>query len=528
MEVEDNFIVVDVSPLEERGRRGEGVAPVMAGGVEVGREMKEGSPFEGEWEGAVGTGEEGRGGEREAVGAGREGERERALTYDIREMADTLSPLLENTLPKKPTSPRRESTSSIKREKPHPLMRSEPLYILRINVRGMTILPNIQANEISIRAGVGQVKLTELKASDRKNQTERVKREAETDWGGTPVIRARIEVGSQVQRFNLPPSSINDKEQDTVVMLSISGLTAAVLVKNAPILKDFFDDEYEVDAPVPIQIRFEDTSLILRECLDHTPNTDSTMNVVIKSVEIHRGPKIEGTNLFPSKSEASSNDEHVEMETLRLNPSELASLREVSPATDSTDSAASAGNNQELVQTFRSFIDAFESHVRRHGGIKVQLNQPQHIAGLLQELQVSLSEERNSENLTSSDAPPSYSESIQHTEASTLTGGDSQQRGPSGESTLSKTQKLELRKLKVDPQELTRLQAENSDLIQQLMQTKVLLAERSQDLDEVTSECKKAKDELVTHKQVLENYQEHIERLLSENADLKGRTMSPK
>ena len=62
---------------------------------------------------------------------------------------------------------------------------------------------------------------------------------------------------------------------------------------------------------------------------------------------------------------------------------------------------------------------------------------------------------------------------------------------------------------------------ENDDLISQLMQIKILLAERSQDLDEVTSECKKTKDELVTHKQVLENYQEHIERLLTENADLK-------
>lgn len=522
MEIEGNFVVVDVPPS--------GVHPEKVGGVEVGREMKEGSPFGGELEGMG----EGRGGERGVVGAGGEegqqsegeGEMARALSYDIREMDDTLSPLQDtNPLPKKPISLRHESTSSIKREKPHPLVRSEPLYILRINVRGMTVLPNIQANEISIRAGVGQVKLTELKASDRKNQMERVKQENGTNWGETPVIRARIEVGSQVRRFDLPPSSINDKVQDTVVMLNISGLMAAVLVKNAPILKDFFDDEYEVDAPVPIQIRIEDTSVVLRENLDHTPNTDSTMNVVIKSAEIHRGPKIKGTNLFPS--EASS---HVEMETLRLNPSELANIRENSPATGSMDSTSSADNNQELVHTFRSFIDAFESHVRRHGGIKVQLNQPQHIAGLLQELQVSLSEEeRNSENLTGSDAPPSYSESLHHTEASTSAGNDTQQRRPSGDSSPStKTHKAEVRKVKVDPQELTRLQAENSDLIQQLMQTKILLAERSQDLDEVTSECKKAKDELVTHKQVLENYQEHIERLLSENADLKGRTISPR
>lgn len=519
IEIEDNYVMVHVPPLEERGRRGEGPP------VEVGREVKEDSPWEGREREMVGGG----GGE-EGEHSTSEGERERALSYDIRELEDTLPPL-ENTQPRKPISLRRgstSSTSSVKREKPHPLVRSEPLYILRINVRGVTVLPNIQANEISLRAGVGGVKLTELKASDHKNQTEKLRRENETNWGETPVIRARIEVGSQVERFDLPPSVINGKEQDTVVMLSISGLTAAVLVKNAPILKDFFDDEYEVDAPVPIQIRIEDTSMVLRESLDHTPNTDSTMNVCIKLAEIHRGAKIEGINLFPPKSETSSRDVHMELDTLR--PSEVATLRDSSPAADSMDSTASADNNQELVETFRSFIDIFEAHVRRHGGLKVQLNQPQHIAGLLQELQLSLSgEERDSENLTSSNAPPSYSESVQHSEASTLAGGDPQHRRLSGESApLAKTHKSELRKVKVDPQELSRLQAENSDLIQQLMQTKILLAERSQDLDQVTSECKKAKDELVTHKQVLENYQEHIERLLSENADLKGRAMPPR
>lgn len=569
-------------PLAER--RGLNVDSRSLGGedgLEVGREMRENSPYvvpqlvpdtvpsvdveesfeselrSGEVEGGSverGEGVKGGGGEGErfgggeGVGEGVEG-RERASSFDRREMDDTLTPLTGKTSPRKQPPLRRESmtslhsTSSAKREKPPPLLRSEPQFVVRINIRGIAALPNIQANEISLRASIGGVKLAELRAIDRRDEREKPRyQETECTWGEAPVIRARFEVGSQVDRFNLPPSSINEKLQDMIMMLSISGLETGLLLRNAPVLKDFFDDEYEEDSPFPIQIRIEDTSLMLAEDLDSTAETDSTMNVCIKVAEIYRGPKIENTNLFTNPVEPYV---PAELETLHLSTTEAANLRETSPAAASTDSSASAATNPDLLQTFRSFINVFESHVRRHGGLKVQLNQPEHIAGLLQELQVSLSEEeRNLEQRKSGDAPPSYLETVWQDENSTLqtragnasptlqsrvgtSNSPPHKRRSSGDCPATKARMAELQKLRRDSQELARIQAENDDLIQQLMQTKMLLAERSQDLDEVTSECKKAKDDLVTHKQVLENYQEHIERLLTENADLKVLTALP-
>ena len=482
---------------------------------------------------------------------GEEGGRVRLPSGDQREMTDTLTPLTDTLSPRKPfplrrgstTSSLRSTTSSVRREKPPPLLRSEPQHILRINVRGISVLPNIQSNEIAIRASLGRVRLSEILANDSMELEKLSNESNEGMWDGAPMIRARIEVGSQVERFNLPPSLETGKVQEVVAMLSIRGLQAALLAKNMSVVKDFFDDEFEADAPVPIQIHLENSTFELREDLQHTADSDETMNVKIKSIDIHRGQQILGTNLF-RQSNCEENEAVLSPgmeDTLRLNSGQLSGMRDTSPAAQSTDSSTnSATANSDLLETFRSFVRVFESHVRRHGGLKVQLNQPEHIAGLLQELQVSLSDEEIKSGKTN-EAPPTYSETLKQDE-NLVTGPQStppphlpplstsqhhhSQRRESMDSPTAKSRANELRKLLHDSQQLARVQAENEDLISQLTQTKILLAERSQDLDEVTSECKKAKDELVTHKQVLENYQEHIERLLTENADLKMIAMS--
>ena len=543
---------VFVQPLEVPGQCIERSVDSGSEGVEVGREARDVSPMvapplqgtspvavatgvepgearpnvdggeRAKWEGGGMERDGERGREDSAVERGREGgrgkEREGVEKGDGggasedklrgQEMDDTLTPLTASNISKRFFPFRRTSTTSSlrsigssKREKLPPLLRVEPQYILRIGVKNISALPNIQANEISLRASVGDVKLEELNSVDR-SQTKKEEVEGENE-GEVPVIKARVEVGSQVERFNLPPSVMNGKQQDTVIMLKLTGLGAALLVKNAPVLKDFFDDEFETDAPVPIQICVEDTTVLLREELDHSADTDSSLNLHILSADIHRGGKIEGTNLFQHGRDA-TREGSVELETLRVGVG--SGLRERSPGSRDNDSTASTTSNPDLLQTFRSFIDVFESHVRRHGGLKVQLTQPEHIAGLLQELQVSLSEEdTNRERGDGSEAPPTFSESVQQDASPTM-----------------KARVAELKRLRQENKEMRRIQMENEDLISQLTQTKVLLAERSQDLDQVTSECKRTKDELVTHKQVLENYQEHIERLLSENADLKS------
>ena len=496
--------------------------------------------------GAMATSESGEGvrGEEEE-----ETERRSRIPSDDRqEMGDVLTPLTDGTSPWKPHHTQRRastassfrSTSSAKREKLPPLMHNEPQYVLRVNVGGLCLLPNIQASDISLRASVNRVTLREIRASELTEEGER-----EGERGGeegisesAPVIRVRLEVGAQVERFNLQPSSVNHKEQDAVIMLALNGLAAELLLSNATVLKDFFDDEYESDSPIPIQLRIENTTISLRESLDHTTETDSTTNVRIKSAEIHRGKKIGGTNLFPPSLEVADNSRHnsvraSEERTLHLTQEELSGLCNPSPAAVSCDSSSSA--NEDLLQTFHSFVQVFECHVRRHGGLKVQLRQPEHIAGLLQELEVSLGEEelQVEQERGADDAPPSYSETFQDisstqqrvrtaSSVSTTTGSPPQNRRVSLGSPRETMKSRDLQKVRQESQqELARLKVENDDLISQLMSAKMLLAERSQDLDEVTSECKKAKEELVTHKQVLENYQEHIERLLTENADLK-------
>ena len=395
------------------------------------------------------------------------------------------------------------SVSSTKREKLPPLVRVEPQYVLRISMKRIAALPNIQANEISLRASVGHVGLEEIKSTERTPQERRrAKKEEEEGGQDAPVIRARIEIGSQVKRFGLPAATVSEKEQDTVVMVMVAGLETALLLKNATVLKDFFDDEYEADSPVPIQVRVVDTSLLLRESLDHNVDTDSSLNVHIASADIHRGKKIRGINLFTMLEE-----EDTEMETSAVVVDTPFHARSLTLRGSEDDFRASVtSTNSELLCTFRSFIDAFESHVSRHGGLNVQLHQPEHIAGLLQELQVSLSDEdADRERGDGSEAPRVDSDNSRPENSPTL---------------LSRL--AEMKKLRLENKELRRIESENRDLISQLTQAKVLLAERSQDLDSVTSECKKTKDELVTHKQVLENYQEHIEKLLSENADLRS------
>ena len=493
----------DVSP-HEAGRRAESVA-IETGGRHGRMQLSlSGGEVQAEGRGGGRRGRQEDGGGR--IVGGSISETLEDVSGNV-ECEDTLTPLTATGTTKKMfplhrmnTASSLHSVSSSKREKLPPLVRVEPQYVLRISMRNIAALSNIQVNEISLRANVGQVGLEEIKSAERTQHERRRGKEEEDSGPDIPVVKARIEIGSQVKRFELPAAMVSEKEQDMVVMVKVAGLETALLLKNATVLKDFFDDEYEADSPVPIQIHVEDTSLLLRESLEHIADTDSSLSVHISSADIHRGKKIEEINLFRMLKE-----EATETETLAVNTETSFRDRCLTLREGEDVFRAAVTSNPELLCTFRSFIDAFESHVSRHGGLSVQLHQPEHIAGLLQELQVSLSDEdTDRERGDGSEAPRVNSSNSQ----------------PENNPTLM-LRLAELKKLRQD-KELRRIESENRDLISQLTQTKVLLAERSQDLDEVTSECKKTKDELVTHKQVLENYQEHIERLLSENADLKG------
>lgn len=158
-------------------------------------------------------------------------------------------------------------------------------------------------------------------------------------------------------------------------------------------------------------------------------------------------------------------------------------------------------SNAQLVDSFKSFINTFEVHMKLHGTPLLQ----EHITSVLAELQTSMVPTK-SENIQ---PPPSYSEAVSVVVTSHLQS-----------SSDSNTEVIRLRR---ENEELRQLQLDRDKLNTQLVNSQSKLEQNMLDLDMVTQECKKAKQELVTYKQVLEKQNERMESLLSENFDLKRR-----
>ncbi len=132
--------------------------------------------------------------------------------------------------------------------------------------------------------------------------------------------------------------------------------------------------------------------------------------------------------------------------------------------------------------------------------------QPNHIEGVLAELHTLMSTVNTGE--MSKPLPP-YSEAVSVMVTSHLQ--------------LSSDSNSEVIRLRRENEELRQLQLDRDKLNSQLVHSQSKLEQNLIDLDMVTDECKKAKEELVVYKQVLEKQHERMESLLNENFDLKKR-----
>ena len=269
-----------------------------------------------------------------------------------------------------------------------------PEYILYIStgfIRGLTIL---SSEGINVSAAVDTMQIDELKEEEYKEkemmkerrQRGNIKREIKHCL---PVIKARAELGKSVDQYF--PEISDELRPDAVMFIKANGLQPKLALKNVMIIKDFFEDEVELEMPVPLQLRIMETQVILKdtvECpLDHPRN----ITVNIPDIFINRGPRAQNTNL-------------VLAEPVGVSPDLVGMVPEsVGVVTDDaliegegTDGNTSGdkNTNEVLLESFRQFIQAFQDHTRKGG--RVSVPHPEKVSQLLKELQQSLS------------APPSY------------------------------------------------------------------------------------------------------------------------
>lgn len=410
---------------------------------------------------------------------------------------------------------RRSSRSSLgprRMKSPTPL-RFEPRYILRIQAQHLCALPNIVATDISVRASVDSASLTEIEWETYKRngggqssrQRARQEEEMQEDSDFVPVLKARFEIGDHVQRF-YPDCA----EADSICMIKIEGLDTSLLLPNATILKDFFEDEIETELPVPLQIRIENTKILLREVKEDTPESWTSLTIQAQSAEINRGAKVEGINLFPKEEDMQGEVEELTSSRVYTDTQKGSGEEEVAP-----DEIVSSGGQEEscteLMESFRSFIKVFEAHVRRHGE-QLHVPQPKRVAGLLNALRLSLSEE----DKTALSAPPSYSEATISPPSPTPSTTSATGLLPSGTAAPSKARLIQhLQRLRKENDHLKALLEEKQELSIQLEQAKDECTSRTEELDRVTQECATVKDELLVYKQVVEKQVETIQGLLS-------------
>ena len=184
--------------------------------------------------------------------------------------------------------------------------KSEPEYILCIKVDGIHALPNIlTSGEISARCNANSIDVREVK----NDKYEAYKEESKFKRGPQleanekcmhPVIKARIEIGDQVTRFF--PKSVT--EADVILILKATGLDVGLLMQNMAVMKDFFDDEFESEQPVPMHIRVDNTKLVILDSPGDSIDHWKSMCVEVNQADIHRGRSLaEGVNVFMDRGQ---------------------------------------------------------------------------------------------------------------------------------------------------------------------------------------------------------------------------------
>lgn len=457
----------------------------------------------------------------------------------LKSSSHSASSLLSPKKVPPPSSSRRSSKSSLssRRLKVPTPPKIDPIYNLMIKVGGMCALPNIQANNISVRASISDVKLEEIEAVGSLEASPRKSKAPNKDVDCTdvvePKIKARIVIGDKVKEFFPEDAS----HLDIVLIGKASDLDVSLLLPNALVMKDFFDDEFEAENPVPMHLRIENTSVVLIEEASHGPDHVKSMRIAVDRTDIHRGRKLlDHVDVFLERG--SEVLEEMEKLTNAHSTETLHEDDENGVGGGSEDKTSSSfvrederllQSHTELVQSFNSFLKALEVHLSRAG--EQHLPRDQQVMTVLRQIREKSQETTNREN------PSSTGKTMMSSSSAHTTTVDSP---PSYYDTVS-TFVASCQQLKLSPppspsphgsthDELIRLRRENERLrIQEmeyqrenavLLETKESIVVQLADFDMVTEECKTVKEQLVAYKQVMEKQHEQMERLLNENTEL--------
>jgi len=172
-----------------------------------------------------------------------------------------------------------------------------------INVDGVHALPNVlTSGSIVARVNANTIDIREIKKDKYQEYKEDSKfkrtpyRERIVEKTLHPVIKARIEIGDQAARF-FPPGP--EQEADSILIMKATGLNVGLLTQNMAVLKDFFDDEFETDSPIPVHMRVDNTRLVILDKPGDGVDHWKTLSVEVNQADIHRGKCLsEGANVF--------------------------------------------------------------------------------------------------------------------------------------------------------------------------------------------------------------------------------------
>ena len=446
----------------------------------------------------------------------------------------------------------------------------EPQYNLVIKVGGICALPNIQAKEISVRASVNNVKLEEVEISadsasgnNSQRQTPRHQKIAKNESTEVilPKVKARIILGDKVKEL-FPEDASN---LDIVLIGKANDLDVSLLLPNALVMKDFFDDEYEADNPVPMHLRIENTRVVLMEEAGHGPDHVKTMRIAVDRTDIHRGRRLrEGVDVFLERgrelmgravsTETLHDGDSREEAALGEGEDEMALVGDGGGVAGRIDVQLSQQGQVELTESFNSFLRELEHYLSRDG----RQNSREQVVRVLEQIRtrsLEASVEKDSQTTTGRNTAGTGSTTRPRSnDATTPTHFDfdtvstffasyhqsklsssppstpplsssplSQASHPLSSSSLAAmatSNHEELLHLRRENERLRQQEAEYQKENAQLLESKENMVKQLSDFDMVTEECMSVKEQLVAYKQVMEKQHEQMEKLLNENTEL--------
>ena len=306
------------------------------------------------------------------------------------------------------------------------------------------------------------VQLEEVKADHRPRNMPPVPSDSPEEY--VPVVKLRFELGERVG--NLFPGALPPPK--AAAMIKLDGLDASLWVPNLTYLKDFFDEEYITEDPLPIHIRVDNTSVVMRNEPDHTADNPHSMRIQVHGVCVHRGPTLEGVNIF---------------------------VEDTAPVVEGSVIAGENGGegNGILKDMFRSFISVFDTHIQKFGEVKLPYGD--HIARLLYQLKSSLSNEPSEDQTDSVSVihPRWYKMSSVQTE---------------------------LQRLRKENEGLSKYEEENRRLTQQFVNAMAELDKLKSENAWLVSQVMEKQEMVLAYKQIIEKQHVQIETLVYDQENI--------